>query len=280
MKKYYCLVAGAPDVTLDGGKLTLSVADFKSDYLPEISSKDQELIHLFYLKFDNRNLLDLLADNEKERLDTRALYSRQDLLDAMDMVAKGDEQGRILPAYMYDFISSYPSLKETTTLLPEDVLTALYYRYAANCTNKFVRSWFEFSLNVNNILVALTARRFGFSASDYLVGRSDVTAALRTSGARDFGLSAELDYVDELIRISEVTDPVEKERKLDVLKWNWLEEVSFFHYFTVERLFTLVLRLDMLERWSVIDKEKGGEVFRQLIRNLKDDVEVPAEFKK
>ena len=37
----------------------------------------------------------------------------------------------------------------------EDTLAACYYAYAMNCGNQFVSSWFEFNLNVNNILAAL-----------------------------------------------------------------------------------------------------------------------------
>lgn len=60
MSTYYCLVAGLPDISLDDGKLSYSVADFKSELYPELSVQDRKLIDLFYLKFDNTDLLKLL----------------------------------------------------------------------------------------------------------------------------------------------------------------------------------------------------------------------------
>ena len=64
------------------------------------------------------------------------------------------------------------------------------------------------------------------------------------------------------------------------MKWKWLEEESFFHYFTIERLLVFLLQLEMIERWILLDKEKGSELFRQMIQNLKNEVQIPEEFRK
>lgn len=280
MKNYYCLVAGMPDISPDDAKLSLTVSDFKANYLPELSKSDRKLINLFFLQYDHRNLLAMLAEGETAPFDERGVYTREELAEAMDQVKMGEEQGRKLPAYFYTFIASYSELKEEGERLPEDVLSSAYYQYAQTCKNKFVASWFTFNLNVNNILVALTARKYGFQASSYLVGQGEVVEALASSGARDFGLSSELDYMDEVMRISEISNAVEKERKQDLLKWDWLDEQTFFHYFSVERLFAFLVKLDIVERWMTIDKERGSAVFRGLIDKLKNEVEIPADFKK
>ena len=44
----------------------------------------------------------------------------------------------------------------------------------------------------------------------------------------------------------------------------------FFNYFTVERIFVFLLKLEMIGRWISMDKEKGSELFRQIIDKLKD----------
>ena len=87
-------------------------------------------------------------------------------------------------------------------------------------------------------------------------------------------------YFEPLQRLVETDDLVEREKKVDQLKWKWLEDASFFHYFTVERLFVFLLQLEMIERWVLLDKEKGSELFRQMIQNLKDEVQIPEEFRK
>ena len=73
---------------------------------------------------------------------------------------------------------------------------------------------------------------------------------------------------------------VEREKKTDLLAWKWLEDESFFNYFTVERLFVFLVQLEMIERWISLDKEKGNELFRQMIQHLKEEVQIPEEFRK
>ena len=64
MSKYYYLVAGLPDLALDDSKLSYTVADFKTEFYPYLSDADKKLIDLFYLKFDNANVLKLLKDRD------------------------------------------------------------------------------------------------------------------------------------------------------------------------------------------------------------------------
>jgi hypothetical protein len=112
-----------------------------------------------------------------------------------------------------------------------------------------------------------------------IVGESEVCDALRTSGARDFGLSAEIDYIDNIIKISETHELVEREKRLDTLRWEWMDEQTFFNYFTVERLFVFLAQLEMVERWINLDKETGKQLFRNMIDTLKNEVQIPAEFR-
>ena len=111
------------------------------------------------------------------------------------------------------------------------------------------------------------------------MGDSEICDALRTSGARDFGLSAEVDNLDNIIKISEISELVEREKKLDMMRWSWMEDTTFFNYFTVEKIFVFLIQLEMIERWISLDKEKGNALFRSIIDALKDEVQIPAEFR-
>jgi hypothetical protein len=164
--------------------------------------------------------------------------------------------------------------------LMADRLAARYYADGMKCANRFVASWFEFNLNVNNILVALTARKYKLEVAPLIVGDTEVAAALRTSGARDFGLGSEVDYLDTLLKIADTDELLERERQIDRLRWQWMEEATFFDYFSVERLFVFLMQLEMIERWLGLDKEVGNRVFRGLINGLKDEIQIPEEFKK
>lgn len=139
-----------------------------------------------------------------------------------------------MPPYFKEFFEAYleAQRKEGKTEIPwEDRLAALYYAYAMKNPNKFVSDWFELNLNINNMLTAITCRKHGLDKSGYIVGDNEVAQALRTSNARDFGLGDTVDYLPDLGRIAEETDLMAREKKVDLLKWEWLEEHTFFKPF-------------------------------------------------
>lgn len=278
--KYYCLIASLPELSLDDGKLTYTVGNFKKEIYPELSNTDKKLVDLFYLTYDNENLLALLKNKDAE-LHPLGNYTKEQFTDLMRALKDGEKFKSPMPSYFTSFITYYWQLEESgDTTRPEDILASYYYDYAMSCTNKFVATWFELNLNINNILVALTARKHKMNIAKNVVGNSSVCKAIRESSARDFGLSADLDYFDQLAHISDMTELMEREKKTDLLKWNWLEEATFFNYFTIERIIAFLLRLSMIERWISLDKEKGSELFRQIIEKLKNDVQIPEEFRK
>lgn len=279
MSAYYYLVAGLPDISLEDGKLSYTISDFRAESYGDLSAKDQALIDLFYLKYDHADLLSLLKDKDAVT-QGKGNFSSEDLLQLIASVKEGEKPDAKFPSYLYDFIAQYLALPADELYKAENLLASAYYAYAMKSKNPFIASWFEFNLNINNILAAFAARKYKMNVVEVIVGDTDVCEMLRTSNARDFGLSETLDYFEPLQRLVETDDLVEREKKVDQLKWKWLEDASFFHYFTIERLFVFLLQLEMIERWVLLDKEKGSELFRQMIQNLKDEVQIPEEFRK
>ena len=162
-----------------------------------------------------------------------------------------------------------------------DRLAALYYAYAMKNANKFVSDWFCLNLNINNMLTAITCRKHGFDKAGYIVGDNEVAQALRTSNARDFGLGDTVDYLPDLWRIAEETDLMVREKKVDLLKWEWLEEHTFFKPFDIESVFAYLLKLEMIERWVMLDKVTGEKTFREIVGAMKKGSEnALEEFKR
>lgn len=279
MSTYYCLVAGLPDISLDDGKLSYSVSDFKAELYPDLSAQDRKLIDLFYLKFDNTAILKLLK-NKDAVIEDKGNFSAEELLQLIEAVREGDTPDKKYPSYLVNFVSRYLQLSQDEFYRADDLLAALYYSYGMSSNNAFIASWFEFNLNLNNILAALAARKYKLEVSSVIVGATSICEQLRTSNARDFGLNETLEYFEALQRIADIEELVEREKKVDMLKWKWLEDESFFHYFTIERIFIFLMQLEMIERWISLDKEKGNELFRKMIQDLKNEVQIPEEFRK
>ena len=280
MTNYYCLVTGLPELSLEDGKLSYTVANFKTEIYLELSKADKKLVDLFYLKFDNRNLLTLLKDKEASVDTSLGNYSADELLSVIASIKEETAPDKKFPAYFYEFAELYLNTPDEERWGLEDKLHGFYYNHAMKSGNPFVSAWFELNLDVNNILAAMTARKYKMDVARVPVGENLVAEALRSSNARDFGLADDLEYFEQLVRINDTFDLVEREKKIDLLKWNWMEDNTFFNYFTIEKIFVFLMKLEMIERWVSLDKEKGNELFRQLIDQLKDEVQIPQEFRK
>ena len=278
-KNYYYLIAGLPELSLDDSKLGITVREFRDLYYPELADDDRALLDLIYLSYDNVNLLALLKDKEACLVEG-GLYASEELLGIIEAARAEETPDRQYPRYMYDFVAQLDSEESAAEgIFPEDRLAQLYYAHAMSQGNAFIERWFAFNLDLNNFLTAITARRYNLDVKPLIVGDNEVAKALRTSNSRDFGLTGVMDGFEEVMRISEIDNLVERERKLDVLKWEWMEDNSFFDYFTVEKLFAFLVKIQIIERWISLDAEAGGEMLRGMIRQLKEEVKVPQEFR-
>lgn len=275
-RKYYYLIAGLPDIAMDSTRVPCPRAQFREDYYPQLSQEDQRLVDLLWLEQDNRNLLALLRDRDTA-VEQEGVYSADELKEMIRVCRDDDKWDSAYPRYMHDFICDWQAgtLPET---MPSDSLAARYYSYAMSTENELVSRWFEMNLDMNNILTALTARKHGLDIASYVVGDNEVADALRRGGSRDFGLADTTDVWNAVQPISEQTNLVERERMIDALRWKWLDDESFFHYFTIEPIFAFLVKESIVERWLTLDADEGAELLRRLINELKD-VDVPDEFK-
>lgn len=284
MSNYYYLIAGLADFSPEDQKAPYSFNGFREEVYDQLSQKDRKLMDLFCYEYDCANLLKLLKaknqSDENAELDERGLFSA-DKLQALIAQVRGDEQpDKCFPSFMTQFVKEYVSDEwNSYSMFAEDRIYSLYFEYAMNQGNPFVESWFSFRLDLNNIRTAFTARKHNLDIQALIVGSGETAAALRTSGARDWGLSQTLPYFDRIARIQEETDLTVRERKTDMLQWEWLEENTFFNYFSIERLLSYLLRLGIVERWTRLDSAEGQKFFRAMIDDLKSQVEIPAEFR-
>lgn len=273
MSNYYCLVAGLPDVAFDGSKSAYTVECFKEDIYPELSAADASCVDLFFLERDNANILKILRHGDDARIGQYGCYSRQELEEIISSAKNGDTPIKGVPSYIYSFVEHYMASEGGANVIWEDVLSSYYYDYATSCANGFVAEWFTFNRNVNNILVAFAARKYKMNVADVVIGEGEVADALRTSGARDFGLTGMLDYFESIQRLNENGRLQERERQLDDIRWKWLEDNSVFNYFTVERLFVFLVKLGIIERWAKLDADKGMQRYNEMIAELKSGMD-------
>ena len=273
MSNYYCQVAGLPDVAFDGSKAAFTVERFRDELYPSLSARDAKCVDLLFLSIDNANMLNILKHGEEARILQVGCYSKEQLMEIIASAKDGDSSRGDVPSYLYRFFDYYIANDSNENIIWSDVLSAYYYDYATASSNKFVAQWFAFNRNVNNILVAFTARKYRMNIADVVIGDDEVANTLRTSAARDFELSGALDYFETVQRLSENGKLQEREHQLDELRWRWLDDNSVFNYFTVERLFVFLQKLIIIERWDALDADEGMKRYNEMIADLKSGMD-------
>jgi len=277
MSKYYCLIAGLPSISPDDAKLTSSVADFKAELEPLLSGHDRRIMRWFYYKFDNRNILSAIKKTSDDRFDGRGNLSKEAIHDLFFWLKEDNTVPKIhaFPAYMPTFVRSYLSRLEEEQAIDfqvlEDQLAALYHEEAMNCGNGFLAAWFELNLNMGNLLSAFSCRKYGLDKELFVIGSNEVAEQLRKSGSRDTQFGDTFEYMSELSQIVDEQEPMVREKRLDLLRWKWLDEQTFFKTFDIESVLSYLLRLEMIERWVALDKALGEQTFRQLVAAMKQE---------
>ncbi|MBN2484453.1 MAG: DUF2764 family protein [Bacteroidales bacterium] len=276
-RQYYYLVAGLPDLLFDDKKVPITVEGFR-DYLKEfLSFEELRLLNLHFWRYDNQNIVNRLTGSNLD-FDTRGNLTAEGL-DEVFEAAKEISIANIAPGYIFRFIDAFKNESPIFEGKPWDVqLAGLYYQFASNTGNNFINRWFDFELNLNNVLTALNCRAHAFEISKQLAGYNEVTEKLIKSNARDFGLSDEILHIDKILRAAEEPGLLEREKKIDLLKWEILDEESFFHYFSIEKLFVFTIKLTLAERWIKLDKPTGEKMFNELLNSLEASYNFPAEF--
>lgn len=275
--QYYYFVAGLPDFTFESMKLPFSVEEFRAMLDDELKDRDKKLLHKYFLKYDNYNLLSLLADKEA-KLSEMGSVSREDVLDVIEHVKEDlPVKNKKVPPYFETFIREwleYQAREESK--LWDDRVTSLYMDYGIEVKNTLLSKWFEMNLDVGNMLSAIYAKKYHMDVAKVVVGNNEVANIIRANiNMRDFGLSQQFEHYDAILKLSEDDDIYDRERKLDKFRWEWLDDNTVFDYFNIEYIFAYLCKLQILERWVSLNAEEGERVFRELISGLKDDITMP-----
>ena len=143
--------------------------------------------------------------------------------------------------------------------------------------NKFVRAWFAFNQDMNNVLVAQICRKHGFDVKQQIVGEGEVAETLRTHATqKDFGLNELPGDYQAILALAQIEDLMQREKAMDAIRFEWLQERTEFDFFSVEMVYAYYLEAVMLHRWSLLTIEEGEKVFRQLVSDMKQGVKLDA----
>ncbi len=164
--------------------------------------------------------------------------------------------------------------KAELSLSDEDFRTQLLYEQGLKCRNKFVREWFAYNMDVNNVLAVTVAMKHGMDVQKVIVGDNEVAQELRKGGAmgKNAHLAALVPDLKEVVEIADIKDLMDREKHIDALRWQWLEDRTLFEVFNIEAVLAYYLKATILHRWDNLTIEEGEKVFRELVADMKKGI--------
>lgn len=62
--------------------------------------------------------------------------------------------------------------------------------------------------------------------------------------------------------VNEEANLVEKERKIDRIRWREAEELAAFDYFDIDAILSYLVRVNLVARWSRLDRRTDAKCSR------------------
>ncbi len=263
-QQYYYLVAGIPEIHLEDNTLSYSQAAFKEIIMEQCNQKDATLLNWLLYQSDIKNLICHLY---QKPIKEDGVFTEKELESIIN-----NESGA--PQFITTFLEQFWEKKNAYSEEGwKNVLTTLYYNEALKVKNTFLNDWLQFELKLKNLTIAINGRKHNYDYRHELMPFGEFTTQLVSSKReRDFGLKDEDILVENLVKMLDHTNLLVKEKQLDDLRWKWLDEHTFFHYFTIETLLAYYIKLGIISRWLKLDVAEGRELLEKMLAKFRKNI--------
>ena len=137
----------------------------------------------------------------------------------------------------------------------ENTLGAEFYAKAAESKNRFIREYFDFDGRLRNLKVQYLAKRLGKQGDSYLVELPE----------------ADFEEEKQILEILADADFVQREQKMDELKWEKASDIARLDYFNMNAILAFMVKAKTVQRWAELDPVKGQEMFRKLVEEIRNN---------
>ena len=140
-----------------------------------------------------------------------------------------------------------------------------FYKEALAYRLGFIRKFFQFDLNVRNQKVRYLNQALGRAPE------KDVLC-MRDPELEDTGMEPEEPEFKEaaaLQSILEGNDILSRERGIDDLYWDKIDELTLFDYLNFDKILGVVAKMMIIRRWLILDEETGRAMFKKLVDEVR-----------
>ena len=147
----------------------------------------------------------------------------------------------------------------------KDQIGLEFYKEALSHNIRFIRDFFEFDLSVRNQKVSYLNNALGRDPQKDIL-------SLRDPDAEETGLEPEEPEFKEAGRLQAIlegSDILSRERGIDDLYWDKIDELTLFDYLNFEKILGVVAKMMIIRRWLVLDEETGRAMFKKLVDEVR-----------
>ena len=263
---YYALVAGFREYALDAETKGFDVEAILAEVFEVLSSSDKKAVELLYAYYDCENLIS--RRNGSSKFNTLGRLSSEELDEELRQPSHLAEPiAKVIRAYASPESEDAEDM-DLTQPFAKALMTA-YYKVCEASKSRLLREWSKMDRIIRNVVAATVARQQGVAIDQVVVGEDSVVESLSRSSAADFGLRAELPFVEQLVAaVADEHNMIEKERKIDNIRWAELSELTTFDYFDLNAVIAYLVKVNMVARWAALDAKVGREMFDRLVSEL------------
>jgi hypothetical protein len=140
-----------------------------------------------------------------------------------------------------------------------------FYKEALSHGSKFIREFFQFDLNVRNAKVRYLNQALDRDPLKDVLSMADPEA-------EEKGIEIEEPEFKEAARLQTILegkDILARERGIDDLYWDKIDEITLFDYLTFEKILGIVVKMMIIRRWLILDEEAGRAMFKRLVDEVR-----------
>ncbi len=153
--------------------------------------------------------------------------------------------------------------------LKNENLTPHFYRTIKNSKSDFLKKYFGFDLVVRNILSADIAFKTNQDPYKFIFGFGDTEGLFSKGRSSIASIASEYDFGPKLLNIIEISNIMEREQAIDLLRWDKATEICTYNYFDIDVILSFILKSSFVQRWARLDRKSGEQMFRQLVDEIK-----------
>ncbi len=256
---YYCLIASLEQYSLSSDPSSIDFDALRAEIISELSPKDTSAVELLYSYYDILNILSRLSgldtphnplgnlSEEEIAAEIKGGSSDDDepfvtCLPASVRYALDRIQGKVIDEDQGDEPSHYSEAQI------EELLLTNFYAACRASHSKYLQLWASADREIREVCAGVESSRDNLS---------------------------EMSWWQPLQSVLTTEDFVEREHKMDALRWNYASELlepggmdGINHDFDLSAVLNYLIELNILQRWASLSKEIGRKRFDDMVRSF------------